>query len=68
MKYLIKLVTPPGGVVFDPFAGSGTTLVGAEEMGFGYVGIEKEKEHVEIINLRLARSKKEPELQLLNQD
>lgn len=68
MKYLIKLVTPPGGVVLDPFAGSGTTLVSAEEMGFGYVGIEKEKEHVEIINCRLARSRKEPELQLMNQE
>jgi DNA modification methylase len=58
MSYLIKLITPPKGVVLDPFAGSGSTLVAAEQLGFKYVGIEKEKEYVEIIKKRLAGVKK----------
>ena len=42
MKYLINLVTPPGGVVLDPFMGSGTTGQAALEGNFGFVGIELE--------------------------
>ena len=53
MQYLIKMVTPKRGVVLDPFAGSGTTGVACEEDGFGYVLIEMEEEHLEIINSRL---------------
>ena len=40
MRYLIKLITPPGGVVLDPFAGSGTTGVAALAEGFRFVGCE----------------------------
>ncbi len=40
MSYLVRLVTPPGGTVLDPFAGSGTTLVAAASQGFQYIGIE----------------------------
>jgi site-specific DNA-methyltransferase (adenine-specific) len=53
MKYLVNLVTPPGGMVLDPFAGSGSTLIACKELGINYIGIEKEAEYVEIANLRL---------------
>ncbi|ETT64926.1 hypothetical protein BSK66_07900 [Paenibacillus odorifer] len=53
MRWLITLVTPPGGTLLDPFAGSGTTLVAAAQGGFNYVGIEMLPEHVAIINTRL---------------
>lgn len=53
MKWLVQLVTPPGGVVLDPFAGSGTTLVAAKALGFPFVGIELNEEYVEIINARV---------------
>lgn len=56
MRYLVKLVTPPDGVVLDPFAGSGTTLCAAVDEGFGAVGIEKDTEegYVEIAKARIA--------------
>lgn len=53
MKWLVTLVTPEGGVVLDPFAGSGTTLVACKELGRGCIGIEREPEYVEIIKRRL---------------
>lgn len=53
MRYLIRMVTQPGGVVLDPFLGSGTTAVAAKELGMGFVGIEREAEHIEIIKRRL---------------
>ncbi len=40
MRWLIRMVTPPGGVVIDPFLGSGTTMVAAEREGVRCVGIE----------------------------
>jgi DNA modification methylase len=54
MRHLVRLVTPPGGVVLDPFLGSGTTLLAAELEGMGWVGIESELEYVEIAEARLA--------------
>jgi site-specific DNA-methyltransferase (adenine-specific) len=48
MKYLIKLITPPGGVVLDPFNGSGSTGVAAVELGFDYIGCELDPKYVEI--------------------
>lgn len=54
MGYLIKLITPPGGVVLDPFMGSGSTGVACRENGFDFIGIEKEKEYFEIAGARLA--------------
>lgn len=53
MEWLIKLVTPPGGTVLDPFAGSGTTPVAAVAEGFDCVAIEKDPAHVEIVLARL---------------
>ena len=53
MEYLIKMVTRPGGVVLDPFAGSGSTLVAAKQNGFHYIGIEMTEEYIPIIEARL---------------
>lgn len=53
MSYLIRLVTPPGGTVLDPFAGSGSTGVAARDEGMGFVGIEKEAEYAAIARERL---------------
>jgi site-specific DNA-methyltransferase (adenine-specific) len=48
MKYLIRLVTPPGGVVLDPFNGSGSTGCAAVELGYEYIGCELDPNYVEI--------------------
>jgi DNA modification methylase len=53
MRHLVRLVTPPGGVVLDPFLGSGTTALAAEMEGFAWIGIEKEAEYVAIAEARL---------------
>ena len=42
MEWLVKLVTPPGGTVLDPFCGSGTTLVAAERLGFDGIGVDRD--------------------------
>jgi site-specific DNA-methyltransferase (adenine-specific) len=42
MRYLCRLVTPPGGIVLDPFAGSGSTGVAALQEGFRFLGFEKD--------------------------
>ena len=52
-SWMIRLVTPPGGTVLDPFAGSGTTLLAAVQEGFSCIGIEKEPEYCEIIRQRM---------------
>ena len=54
MRYLCRLVTPPGGLVLDPFAGSGTTGLAAFAEGFRFIGIEKDPEYAEIARQRLA--------------
>lgn len=54
MRYLIKLITPPGGVVLDPFMGSGSTGCAAVLDGFDFVGIEKEAEYMDIARRRIA--------------
>lgn len=54
MRYLCKLVTPPGGIILDPFCGSGSTLLAAIQGGFSAIGIELEPEYVEIIKRRLS--------------
>jgi site-specific DNA-methyltransferase (adenine-specific) len=53
MRYLCRLVTPPGGTVLDPFMGSGSTGKAAMMEGFGFVGIEREAEYLEIARARI---------------
>jgi site-specific DNA-methyltransferase (adenine-specific) len=53
MRYLCRLVTPPGGTVLDPFSGSGTTLQAAMECGFNVIGIEQDAGSVADIHRRL---------------
>jgi site-specific DNA-methyltransferase (adenine-specific) len=53
MRYLCRLVTPPGGVVLDPFMGSGSTGKAALLEGFGFIGIEREAEYLEIARGRI---------------
>lgn len=56
MEYLVKLVSPPGGTVLDPFLGSGTTGVAALRGGFSFVGIEQSAEYCEIARRRIAEA------------
>jgi site-specific DNA-methyltransferase (adenine-specific) len=60
MEYLIKLVTPPGGTVLDPFLGSGSTGVAATRLGFEFIGIEREAEYYRIAEARINAA--EPQL------
>jgi site-specific DNA-methyltransferase (adenine-specific) len=53
MQYLVRLVTPPGGTVLDPFTGSGSTGKAAILEGFDFIGIELTEEYLPIIEGRL---------------
>lgn len=53
MRWLCRLVTPPGGLVLDPFAGSGSTGVAALREDFRFLGIEEDAEYVEIARSRI---------------
>jgi site-specific DNA-methyltransferase (adenine-specific) len=53
MRYLCRLVTPPGGTVLDPFMGSGSTGRGAVLEGFNFIGIEREAEYHAIAERRI---------------
>ena len=67
MKYLIKLITPPGGTVLDPFNGSGSTGCAAVELGYNYIGCELDQAYVEISNKRIEawNTKDEPKVNAL---
>lgn len=54
MEYLIRMITPPGGTVLDPFMGSGSTGVAALKAGFKFIGIERESEYGKIAHARIA--------------
>jgi hypothetical protein len=54
MRYLCRLVTQPGGVVLDPFMGSGSTGKAAVLEGFQFIGIEREGEYLDIATRRIA--------------
>jgi DNA modification methylase len=53
MKYLIRLITPAGGTVLDPFNGSGSTGCAAVELGHPYIGCELDPAYVEIAQRRI---------------
>lgn len=53
MRWLVRLATPPGGIVLDPFAGSGSTGVAALSEGFQFIGIEREAEYSAIAERRI---------------
>lgn len=54
MRYLCRLITPPNGIVLDPYIGSGTTAVAAKLEGFQYIGIEMEADYCKIAEARVA--------------
>jgi DNA modification methylase len=60
MLYLIRLVTPTGGTTLDPFMGSGSTGKAAVRGGFDFIGIEREKEYIEIAEARIQYEKDNP--------
>jgi len=57
MRWLTRLVTPPGGVVLDPYSGSGTTGVAAALEGFEFIGCELSLEYVKIARARIAHAR-----------
>jgi DNA modification methylase len=56
MRYLVRLVTPPGGVLLDPFNGSGSTGKACMLEGFRYIGIEREADYIAISRARIDHS------------
>jgi site-specific DNA-methyltransferase (adenine-specific) len=57
MRYLCRLVTPPNGIILDPFAGSGTTGVAALLEGRRCILIEKDPHYCDVIRKRIADAK-----------
>jgi DNA modification methylase len=62
MRYLCRLVTPPGGTVLDPFMGSGSTGKAAVREGFEFIGIEREAEYAQIAKARIERETAQKQL------
>jgi site-specific DNA-methyltransferase (adenine-specific) len=56
IHYLIKLITPPGGTILDPFLGSGTTAVAATQLGHPWIGCELTEDYWPIIEARIAHA------------
>jgi DNA modification methylase len=56
MRYLCRLVTPPGGIVLDPFMGSGSTGIAALQEDFSFIGIERELEYMAIAQRRIDKA------------
>lgn len=59
MQYLVKIITPPNGIVLDPFCGSGTTGVACKIDGFNFVGIEQDPDYTKIAQARINNTKVE---------
>jgi len=64
MRYLCRLITPPGGVVLDPFMGSGSTGKAAVMEGFDFMGIEVEPEYYALAEARIAHAQEQHTPQL----
>ena len=62
MQYLVKMITPPNGIVLDPFCGSGTTGVACKLDGFHFVGLEQDTEYAKIAEARITNY--EPEVSI----
>jgi len=62
MRWLVRLVTPPGGTILDPYTGSGTTGVAAalEDGGFDFIGCELSPEYVALARARIAHAREFP--------
>lgn len=60
MTYLCRLVTPPGGTILDPFAGSGSTGKAALLENFGFIGIEQDPEYLAICAARIRHAHEQP--------
>ena len=58
MRYLCRMVTPPGGIVLDPFTGSGSTGRGAVLEGFRFIGCEMDADYIEIAKARILAAEK----------
>lgn len=58
MRYLCRMVTPPGGIVLDPFTGSGSTGRGAILEGFRFIGCEMDADYIEIAKARILAAEK----------
>jgi hypothetical protein len=70
MRHLVRLVTPPGGTVLDPFLGSGTTAVAATLEGFAWIGCELTDDYLPIIEARVAwaeQNRPQPDLTLFGE-
>jgi DNA modification methylase len=65
MRYLVRLTkTPTGGVVLDPFMGSGTTGCACALEGRDFIGIEREADYLEIAEKRIKEAQEQPKLEL----
>ena len=53
MEWLVTPITPEGGTILDPFAGTGTTLQAAVNKGFNPIGIEADEDYIQLINQRM---------------
>jgi site-specific DNA-methyltransferase (adenine-specific) len=53
------MITPPNGTVLDPFMGSGSTGIAAKELGFSFIGIEKDEGYCKIAKMRIKATKKD---------
>jgi DNA modification methylase len=58
MRWLVRLVVPPDGLVLDPFAGSGTTVEAALLEGFNVVGVEYEATYLPLVQARIDRARR----------
>src|SRR5262249_3086633 len=62
MRWLCRLITPPGGIVLDPFMGSGSTGKAAMREGFRFMGIDQDEGYFEIACSRIRFAQRQPDL------